>query len=211
MDRDNMNPFFSQPRSAGMGSNMGHNSDLMTSAQQRYAQMENSIQQRQQAADKINEKLRIHQDQNNSMLNNKNAMPMENQMAMMPDMQNAAAQAAAMADEAMTNQESMMGNDVNGQSRWMPSPKLQGIPETSLEMLQYSLQETLLRNIGEFVVLEFLIGTQKMVYKQGILYNVGENYVTLYEEKTKTFVMCDSLSIKFVTFYLPGQRPAEQQ
>ena len=54
---------------------------------------------------------------------------------------------------------------------------------------------------------EFLVGTQAMTRKEGILYSVGRSYLTLYEETSQTFVVCDIFSVKFVTFYLPGQRP----
>ena len=33
--------------------------------------------------------------------------------------------------------------------------------------------------------------------------------MTLYEENSQTFVVCDIFSVKFVTFYLPGQRPGQ--
>ncbi len=72
---------------------------------------------------------------------------------------------------------------------------------------QGSIQQFLSDNIGNFVVIEFLIGTQAMTSRQGILYSVGTSYVILYEEVSRTFIMCDIFSIKFVTFYLPGQRP----
>lgn len=75
------------------------------------------------------------------------------------------------------------------------------------EAMRGSMQQVLSENLGEFVVVEFLIGTQSMQKKQGILYSVGTSFVALYEEITQTFVVCDIFSIKFVTFYLPGQRP----
>lgn len=75
------------------------------------------------------------------------------------------------------------------------------------EAMRGSMQQVLSENLGEFVVVEFLIGTQTMTQKQGILYSVGTSFVTLYEEVTQTFVVCDIFSVKFVTFYLPGQRP----
>lgn len=88
------------------------------------------------------------------------------------------------------------------------------LPDTSdtplPELIQLSFQEALARNIGEYVVIEFLVGTNMIEQKQGILYNVGVSFVTLFEEVTKTFVICDLFSIKFVTFYLPGQRPPQQ-
>ena len=56
---------------------------------------------------------------------------------------------------------------------------------------------------------EFLVGTQAMSRKEGILYAVGRSYVTLYEEASQNFVVCDIFSLKFVTFYLPGRRPGQ--
>ena len=76
-----------------------------------------------------------------------------------------------------------------------------------LPAFQGSIQQFLSENIGNFVVIEFLIGTQAMTSRQGILYSVGASYIILYEETSRTFVMCDIFSVKFVTFYFPGQRP----
>lgn len=82
-------------------------------------------------------------------------------------------------------------------------------PEESFntEAMRGSMQQILSDNLGQFVICEFLIGTQAMTRKQGILYSVGRSYVVLYEELQQNFVVCDIFSIKFVTFYLPGQRP----
>ncbi|MEQ2441986.1 hypothetical protein WMO64_00705 [Pseudoflavonifractor sp. CLA-AP-H29] len=73
--------------------------------------------------------------------------------------------------------------------------------------MQGSLQQFLADNLGEYVVVEFLIGTNALTRKQGVLYSVGRSVLTLYEETSQTFVVCDIFSVKFVTFYLPGQRP----
>ncbi len=70
-----------------------------------------------------------------------------------------------------------------------------------------SMQKILSDNVGEFVVIEFLIGTEQIMRKQGILYFVGTSYVTLYDEEANNFIVCDIFSIKFVHFYFPGQRP----
>ena len=78
---------------------------------------------------------------------------------------------------------------------------------TALPACQGSIPQFLSDNIGYFVVIEFLIGTQAMTSRQGILYSVGASYIILYEETSRTFVMCDIFSVKFVTFYFPGQRP----
>ncbi len=72
---------------------------------------------------------------------------------------------------------------------------------------QGSMQQILSENLGQFVVIEFLIGTQAMTEKMGILYSVGRGFVVLYEELQNRYVVCDIFSIKFVTFYEPGIRP----
>ena len=70
-----------------------------------------------------------------------------------------------------------------------------------------SMQAILSHNIGEYVVVEFLIGTERLMRKQGLLYHVGTSYVTLYDDTNNNFIVCDIFSIKFVYFYFPGQRP----
>ena len=75
------------------------------------------------------------------------------------------------------------------------------------EAMRGSMQEILADNLGQYVMCEFLIGTQGMSRKEGLLYAVNRGYVVLYDETAQTFVVCDIFSIKFVTFYMPGQRP----
>lgn len=75
------------------------------------------------------------------------------------------------------------------------------------DAMRGSMQEILSENLGQYVVCEFIVGTQAMTRKEGILYSVGRAYITLYEETQQSFVVCDLFSIKFVTFYMPGQRP----
>lgn len=75
------------------------------------------------------------------------------------------------------------------------------------EEMRGSIQKILSENVGEFVVIEFLIGTERIMRKQGILYFVGTSYVTLYDDDVNNFIVCDVFSIKFVYFYFPGQRP----
>lgn len=70
-----------------------------------------------------------------------------------------------------------------------------------------SIQRMLSENIGEYVVISFLIGTQEIVRKQGILYFVGRSFVTLFDDQAKNFIVCDIFSVKFVYFYMPGDRP----
>ena len=80
-------------------------------------------------------------------------------------------------------------------------------PDFNTPAMEGSLQQFLADNLGEYVVVEFLIGTQAVTTKSGILYAVGTSVVTLYQELSQTFITCDLFSVKFVTFYLPGHRP----
>ena len=80
-------------------------------------------------------------------------------------------------------------------------------PNFDTEEMIGSIQRILAQNRGSYVVVEFLIGTERIVRKQGILYFVGRSFVTLYDDRCNNFIVCDIFSIKFVYFYLPGQRP----
>ena len=70
-----------------------------------------------------------------------------------------------------------------------------------------SMQRILAQNVGEYVVIEFLIGTGQIMRKQGLLYNVATSFVVLYDDAVTNFIVCDIFSVKFVYFYLPGERP----
>ena len=52
-------------------------------------------------------------------------------------------------------------------------------------------------------------GSMQQILSDNLGNVVGRSYLTLYEELTQTFVVCDIFSVKFVTFYLPGQRPGQ--
>ncbi len=93
-------------------------------------------------------------------------------------------------------------NATNGSDFTTPPPV-----DFNTQEMRGSMQLILSDNIGEFVVIEFLIGTTQIMRKQGILYFVGTSYVTLYDEEANNFIVCDIFSIKFVYFYFPGQRP----
>lgn len=85
------------------------------------------------------------------------------------------------------------------------TPKQQTFDSPDMEG---SIQRIMAGNIGEYVVIEFLIGTEQMVRKQGVLYSVGTSYITLYDDINNYFILCDIFSIKFVYFFFPGQRPS---
>jgi hypothetical protein len=55
--------------------------------------------------------------------------------------------------------------------------------------------------IGRRVKIEFLIGTNMLVDKEGTLVDVGINYVIIREAETDDLLLCDLYSIKFVKLY----------
>ncbi len=75
------------------------------------------------------------------------------------------------------------------------------------EEMKGSMQMILSENIGNFVVIEFLVGSNEMIRKQGMLYFVGRSFITLYDELANNFLVCDIFSVRFVYFYMPGDRP----
>lgn len=67
----------------------------------------------------------------------------------------------------------------------------------SFESLQY-LNGYLRTKIGEYVEVEFLIGTSNRVIVYGVLTGVGLNYITLRDPVANTDMACDFYNIKFV-------------
>ena len=74
-------------------------------------------------------------------------------------------------------------------------------PSQDFDTLSYrgSMQQILQENLGSDVIIEFLIGTGNLESRQGILYNVGSQFVVLYDDINLRYVVCDIFSIKFVT------------
>lgn len=55
--------------------------------------------------------------------------------------------------------------------------------------------------IGQKVKIEFLIGTNMLIDREGTLMDVGISYVIIREVETDDDLLCDIYSIKFVRFY----------
>ena len=68
------------------------------------------------------------------------------------------------------------------------------------ESLQY-LNGFLRTQIGKKVKVEFLVGTNTMTDRMGILVGVGANYILLNESETDDLLACDFYNIKFIRFY----------
>lgn len=81
------------------------------------------------------------------------------------------------------------------------------LPRSLDDVEMGSLQEALADNLGYYVEIDFLIGTNNIVTRSGILYAVGVNYVTLYQEEDDRYIVGDMYSIKFVTFYNSKMTP----
>lgn len=87
-----------------------------------------------------------------------------------------------------------------------PSSELQPITPTTqpapitAESLQY-MNGFLRTQIGRIVQVQFLIGTNTIVERMGLLLAVGANYILLNEIETDDILICDFYNIKFIRFY----------
>ena len=62
-------------------------------------------------------------------------------------------------------------------------------------------QAYLKTQIGKNVRIEFLIGTNILTDRLGVLTDVGISYIIIRPEGTDDKMLCDIYSIKFITFY----------
>lgn len=72
-----------------------------------------------------------------------------------------------------------------------------GIPVFDPEFTQGYLRQ----NIGKKIKVEFLIGTNMLIDREGTLTDVGISYIIIIETETDDLLLCDIYSIKFVRFY----------
>jgi len=68
---------------------------------------------------------------------------------------------------------------------------------------QGSIQQIMRDNIGQYMDVEFLIGTNGLTTRSGQLTNVGVSYIVLYDRTKERYMICDLYSVKFVTIYEP--------
>ena len=101
-------------------------------------------------------------------------------------------------------------NERNFQSGGTTNPPMEQLPGFA-----GSWQQALANNIGEYCIIDFLIGTSGLVQKEGVLYDVGMSFVTLFDPRTENYIVCDFYSIKFVTFparqKLPAAKPVRRR
>lgn len=74
-------------------------------------------------------------------------------------------------------------------------------PTTVDEAYRGSLKAMLARNVGNYVVATFLVGTQGTVAWEGILYDVGNDFVTIYQPARERYIVIDIYSLKYIEFY----------
>ncbi len=73
--------------------------------------------------------------------------------------------------------------------------------------LQGTMQQLLSENLGRFAVADFQVGVSTIVRRVGILYSVGRGFMVLYLRDYAAFEVCDIFSLKFITFFPPGNEP----
>ena len=108
-------------------------------------------------------------------------------------------------NRTIPGQNGQNGQHNNSEPTFTTPPPL----DFSSEDMRGSIQKILSENTGEYVVIEFLIGTCEIMRKQGILYFVGTSYVALYDDIVNNYILFVIFSIKFVYFYYPIQRPRQ--
>ncbi len=73
------------------------------------------------------------------------------------------------------------------------------------------LAEELQSSIGYYVVCDFLIGTQLLETRDGILNSVGVNFIVLYQPELDRYIVCDLYALKFITIYNSTEVPARNR
>ena len=82
-----------------------------------------------------------------------------------------------------------------------PQSNFETAPD-SPTMLDVNYTQGYLRSqIGKRMRVTFLLGTNLIQDRTGVLEQVGISYITLREDETANIVMCDIYSIKFVNIY----------
>ena len=99
------------------------------------------------------------------------------------------------------NAQDMRTGQNNSISEQMPPQTMQRPSPTPNPQDQDTFSEILTANIGAYVLIQFLIGSTSLVDKEGYLYAVGTNFITIYEPLDDRYVVCDLYSVKFVTIY----------
>lgn len=75
-----------------------------------------------------------------------------------------------------------------------------GVRDSVLSDINFT-QGFLQTQIGRHVKVEFLVGTNMLIDREGDLVRVGTDYIIIQETETDDYLLCDIYSIKFIRFY----------
>lgn len=89
---------------------------------------------------------------------------------------------------------------LNMQRTGLPDEVIEA-PTTVDEAYRGSLKAMLARYIGSYVVATFLVGTQGTVSWEGTLFDVGNDFVTIYQQPRDRYIVSDIYSLKYIEFY----------
>ncbi len=76
-------------------------------------------------------------------------------------------------------------------------------PLSAGEAARNSWRALLARNVGRSVLVRFLMGTQNLITVEGELYEVGTDYLVIYQPLWDSHITADLYSVKFVEFREP--------
>ena len=75
------------------------------------------------------------------------------------------------------------------------------------EAARSSWRALLARNVGRNVLVRFLMGTQNFITVEGELYEVGTDYLVIYQPLWDSHITADLYAVKFVEFREPPGQP----
>lgn len=76
-------------------------------------------------------------------------------------------------------------------------------PLSASEAARNSWRALLARNVGRTVLVRFLVGTQNITAVEGELYEVGTDYIVIYQPLWDSHITADLYMVKFVEFREP--------
>ena len=112
-------------------------------------------------------------------------------MPMYPMMPSASTHSSAMPEYSQ---------DVEPETPITVPPNFEILPPPIQDDINYT-QGYLKSQIGQYVKIEFLIGTNLFIDREGTLKDVGISYVVIQEPETDNELMADIYSIKFVEIF----------
>lgn len=114
----------------------------------------------------------------------------------------AAAPAEVIGAAALSNTARNSGNGAN--MRHGLSEEVIGSPISAEEAYQGSMRGMLGREIGAYIAATFLVGSEELVRWEGRLYEVGNNYIVIYQQEQGRYIVGDINSLRFVEFSETG-------